>query len=177
MRVRVLKVDWPAGDQAGLATTRLAATASPAGELQRRYGLRGGVETDYDRGKNSFASERGRGPSVLSIEQACYGGTFLAPCEGVLSKGAEADLAPRSPTPQWHSEARVTRPLSSRALVEHTVALLLDPHVTVDETIATLHPLFNTNPARSRPGRHVPRKVRSRARQVWFLRYAKRLIA
>jgi hypothetical protein len=67
--------------------------------------------------------------------------------------------------------------MSYLALVDHTVALLLDPHVTVEETIATLHQLFKTNPTWSRPGRQVPRKVRSQARQLWFLRYAKRLIA
>src|SRR5262249_13037682 len=155
----------------------LDATAYPYGELQRLYGLRWGVETYYDRVKNIFEIERCSGRSVLSIEQDFYGVIFLATFESVLSKEAEAELAQRSATKQRKYEARVNRTISYLALVDQTVALLLDTHVTVEETIATLHHLFKTSPTPARPGRQVPRKVRSAAHQLWFLRYAKRLIA
>jgi hypothetical protein len=137
----------------------------------------GGWEPTYDRLKNIFEIERFSGRSVLSIEQDFYGVIFLATFESVLSKEADAELAQESATKQRKYEAHVNRTVSYLALVDHTVALLLDPHVTLDETIATLHYLFKTAPTWSRPGRQVPRNVRSRARQVWFLRYAKRLIA
>jgi hypothetical protein len=177
LQVRLIKVDLPSGEQEVLATSLLDGRAYPHAEMQRLYGLRWGVETYYDRLKNIFEIERFSGRSVLSIEQDFYGVIFLATFESVLSKEAEAELAHESATRQWKYEARVNRTMSYLALVDHTVALLLDPHVTVEETIATLHQLFKTNPTWSRPGRQVPRKVRSRARQLWFLRYAKRLIA
>jgi hypothetical protein len=102
---------------------------------------------------------------------------FLATLESVLSKEAEAELAQQSADAQGKYEARGKRPVSYLALVDQTVALLLDPHGTIEETLATLPPLFKTKPTRYRPGRHFPRQVRSHARQLWFLRYARRLIA
>jgi hypothetical protein len=177
LQVRLIKVELPTGQWEVLATSLLDATAYPHAEIQRLYGLRWGVETYYDRLKNIFEIERFSGRSVLSLEQDFYGVIFLATFESVLSKEAEAELAQESATRQCQYEARVNRTLSYLALVDHTVALLLDPHVTLEETLVTLHQLFKTNPTRARPSRQIPRKVRSRARQVWFLRYAKRLIA
>jgi hypothetical protein len=177
LRVRLIKVDLPTGQREVLATSLLDATAYPHAEIQRLYGLRWGVETYYDRLKNIFEIERFSGRSVLSIEQDFYGVIFLATFESILSKEAEAELAHESATHQCKYEARVNRTISYLALVDHTVALLLDSHTTIEETLVTLHQLFKTNPTWSRPGRQVPRKVQTRARQVWFLRYAKRLIA
>jgi hypothetical protein len=134
-------------------------------------------QTYYDRLKNIFEVERFSGRSVLSIEQDFYGVIFLATLESVLSKEAEAELAQASAAAQCKYEARLNRTVSYLALVDHTVALLLDPHRTIEETLATLHHLFKTNPTRYRPGRQFPRQVRSHARQLWFLRYARRLIA
>ena len=184
------------------ATVRLTLTHNPWGEAYWASGLREnltsrsygeGLETGrrllqaprqsftrqtyYDRLKNIFEVERFSGRSVLSIEQDFYGVIFLATLESVLSKEAEAELAQASAAAQCQYEARVNRTGSYLALVDHTVALLLDPHGTIEETLATLHHLFKTNPTRYRPGRQFPRQVRSHARQLWFLRYARRLIA
>ena len=46
------------------------------------------------------------------------------------------------------------------------VALLLDPCVTLDETLAALHHLFRTSPTPYRPGGQVTRKVRSSAHHM-----------
>ncbi len=175
--VRLIKVDLPTGQQEVLATSLLDATAYSHATLQHLYRLRWGVETYYDRLKNIFEIERFRGRSVLSIEQDFYGVIFLATFESVVSKEAEAELAQASATHPRKYEARINRTMSYLALVDYTVALLLDPHATIEETLATLQHVFKTNPTPSRPGRQIPRKVRSPAHQVWFLRYAKRLIA
>ena len=177
LRVRLVKVELPNGQLEVLATSLLDAAEYPHAALKTVYGWRWGVETYYDRLKNIFEVERLRGRSVLSIEQDFYGVIFLATLESVLSKEAEAQLAQQSATAQCQYEARVNRSVSYLALVDHTVALLLDPHGTLEETLATLHYLFKTNPTRHRPGRQFPRQVRSRARQVWFLRYARRTLA
>jgi hypothetical protein len=177
LQVRLIKVALPTGQLEVLATSLLDPHAYPHAELQTVYGWRWGVETYYDRLKNIFEVERFSGRSVLSIEQDFYGVIFLATLESVLSKEAAAELAQQSAAAQCKYEARVNRTVSYLALVDHTVALLLDPHDTLEETLATLHHLFKTNPTRHRPGRHFPRQVRSRARQLWFLRYTRRLIA
>lgn len=177
LQVRLIKVALPSGEQEVLVTSLLDARAYPHAEMQRLYAFRWSVETYYDRVKNIFEIERFSGRSVLSIEQDFYGVIFLATFESVLSKEAEAELAHESAANQCKYEARVNRTISYLALVDQTVALLLDPQITLEDTLATLHQLFKTNPTRFRPGRQVPRKVQSRARQLWFLRYAKRLIA
>jgi Transposase DDE domain len=177
LQVRLIKVDLPTGQQEVLATSLLDVTAYSHATLQHLYRLRWGVETYYDRLKNIFEIERFSGRSVLSSEQDFYGVIFLATFESVVSKEAEAELAQASATHARKYEARINRTVSYLALVDYTVALLLDPHATLEETLATLQHLFKTNPTPSRPGRQVPRKVRSPAHQVWFLRYANRLIA
>ena len=177
LHVRLIKVALPNGQLEVLATSLLDPQAYPRAELTTVYGWRWGVETYYDRLKNIFEIERFSGRSVLSLEQDFYGVIFLATLESVLSKEAETELAQQSADAQCKYEARVNRIVSYLALVDHTVALLLDPHGTREETLATLHHLFKTNPTRYRPGRQFPRKVRSHARQLWFLRYARRLIA
>jgi hypothetical protein len=141
------------------------------------YGFRWGVETYYDRVKNIFEVERFSGRSVLSIEQDFYNVIFLATFVSVLSKEAEEELVQESITKQRKHTTHVNRTISYLALVDQTVSLLLAPDVTLDETLAALHQLCKTSPAPSRPGRHSARKVRSSAHQLWFLRYAKRLIA
>ncbi|MGE0827472.1 MAG: hypothetical protein AB7G75_34775 [Candidatus Binatia bacterium] len=67
--------------------------------------------------------------------------------------------------------------VSSLALGDHTVALLLDPPGTVEETLATLHFLFKTNPTLQRPGRRFSRHRRSGFRRAWFYRYVLRTVA
>src|SRR5262249_59439428 len=81
--------------------------------------------------------------------------------ESVLSKPADAELAQESVTAQRQHVAQVNHAVSYLALVDHTVALLLDPSGTVEETLATLHFLFKTNPTLHRLGRPFPRHRRS----------------
>jgi hypothetical protein len=73
--------------------------------------------------------------------------------------------------------AQVNHAVSYLALVDHTMALLLDPPGTVEDTLATLHFLFKTNPTLHRPGRRFPRHRRSGYRRAWFYRYTARIVA
>ncbi|MEW6299962.1 MAG: hypothetical protein AB1671_19900 [Thermodesulfobacteriota bacterium] len=57
------------------------------------------------------------------------------------------------------------------------MALLLNPPGTVEDTLATLHFLFKTNPTLRRPGRRFPRHRRSGFRRAWFYRYVVRTVA
>lgn len=109
------------------------------------------METYYDRVKNIFEVERFSGRNVRSIEQDFFGLIFLTTLESVLSKQAEAKLAQESVTAQRKHVAQVNHAVSYLALVDPTVALLLDPLGTVEETLATLHFLFKTNPTLHHP--------------------------
>jgi hypothetical protein len=177
LRVRLVKIDLADGEVEVVATSLLDAQAVPAATLKTLYGWRWGVETYYDRLKNIFEVERFSGRNVRSIEQDFFGLIFLTTLESVLSKPADEELAQESATAQRKYVAQVNHAVSYLALVDHTVALLLDPPGTVEETLATLHFLFTTNPTLLRPGRHFPRHRRSGYRRAWFYRYSLRTVA
>jgi hypothetical protein len=177
LRVRLVKIDLADGEVEVLATSLLDTQAVPVAALKTLYGWRWGVETYYDRLKNIFEVERFSGRNVRSIEQDFFGLIFLTTLESVLSKQAEVELAQESATAQRKYMAQVNHAVSYLALVDHTVALLLDPPGTVEETLATLHFLFKTNPTLHRPGRRFPRKRMSGYRRVWFHRYIARTVA
>jgi hypothetical protein len=175
--VRLVKIVLADGEIEVLATSLLAAQAVPLTDLKTLYGWRWGVETYYDRLKNIFEVERFSGRNVRSIEQDFFGLIFLTTLGSVLSKQAEAELAQQSIAARRKHVAQVNHAVSYLALVDHTVALLLDPPGTVEETLATLHFLFKTNPTLHRPGRRFPRKRMSGYRRVWFHRYIARTVA
>ena len=177
VRVRFVKIALADGGVEVVATSLLDAKAVPAATLKTLYGGRWGIETYYDRLKNSFEVERFSGRNVRSIEQDFFGVIFLTTLESVLSKAAEAELAQESTTAHCKHVAQVNHAVSYRALVDHTVALFLDPPGTVEDTLTTLHFLFKTNPTLHRPGRRFPRHRRSGYRRAWFYRYMVRTVA
>jgi Transposase DDE domain len=177
LRVRLVKIDLADGEVEVVATSLLDATAVPAAALKTLYGWRWGIETYDDRLKNIFEVERFSGRNVRSIEQDFFGVIFLTTLESVLSKAAEEELAQESAAAQRKHVAQVNHAVSYLALVDHTMALLLDPPGTVEETLATLHFLFKTNPTLHRPGRRFPRHRRSGYRRAWFYRYMIRTLA
>jgi hypothetical protein len=177
LRVRLVKIALADGDIEVLATSLLDAQAVPVATLKVLYGWRWGVETYYDRVKNIFEVERFSGRNVRSIEQDFFGLVFLTTLESVLSNPADVELAQESATAHRKYVAQVTHAVSDLALVDHTVALLLDPPGTVEETLATLPFLFKTNPTLLRPGRRFPRHRRSGYRRAWFYRYSVRTVA
>jgi Transposase DDE domain len=177
LRVRFVKIALADGEIEVLATSLLGAKAVPAAALKTLYGWRWGIETYYDRLKNIFEVERFSGRTVRSIEQDYFGVIFLTTLESVLSKPADAELAQASAAAQRKHVAQVNHAVSYLALVDHTVALLLDPPGTVEDTLATLHFLFKTNPTLHRPGRGFPRHRRSGYRRAWFYRYMVRTVA
>ena len=177
LRVRFVKIALADGEIEVVATSLLDAKAVPAAALKTLYGWRWGIETYYARLKNIFEVERFSGRTVRSIEQDFFGVSFLTTLESVLSKPADAELAQESAAAQRKHVARVNHAVSYLALVDHAVALLLDPPGTVEETVATLHFLFKTNPTVHRPGRRFPRHRRSGLRRAWFYRYVVRTVA
>jgi len=177
LQVRFVKIALANGEVEVVATSLLDAKGVPVTALKTLYGWRWGIETYYDRLKNIFEVERFSGRTVRSIEQDFFGVIFLTTLESVLSKAAEAELVQESTFAQRKHVAQVNHAVSYLALVDHTVALLLDPPGTVDETLATLHFLFKTNPTLHRSGRQFPRHRRSGYRRAWFYRYSVRMVA
>jgi Transposase DDE domain len=177
IRVRLVKVVLDNGEIEVLATSLCQRQRYPRAEFKQVYGWRWGIETYYDRVKNIFEVERFSGQTVRSIEQDFYGVIFLATLEGVLSRGAEAELVTEAAERATKYVPQVNHAVSYLALVDYTVALLLDPNRSVEHTLQELHHLFQTVPTRHRPGRHYPRRKQTPAHQLRYQRYQKRLLA
>ena len=176
-RVRLVKVALDNGEVEVLGTSLLDAAQYPRAELKQVYGWRWGVETYFDRIKNIFAGERFSGHSVQSIEQDFYGVILLATLETVLSAEAAAELAQTSAARECQYPQQVNHSVSYAALLDYLIDLLMNQAKSVEETLAELHHLFQTNPTRHREGRQYPRKKRSDNRTAWAQRYEKRIIA
>lgn len=177
LTVRLLKFRLPGGESEVLLTTLCDGQRYPYAVFYPLYGRRWGQETYYDRFKNIFEVERWSGQSVLALQQDFFGVLFLMTLESVLAQRAQASLTQRAQGRQPKTTAQVNRAVSYVALVDHAVALLLDPRVSPARTLAKLHQLFQTSPNRKRPGRHVSRTKPKYARQVRHHKYRKRLLA
>ena len=98
---------------------------------------------------------------------------FLTTLESVLAPSAQSMTTAASRTRAPRSIARsVTWPGSTKV-----VRLLLDSRVPLEETLARLQRLFQTNPTRQRPERRVARASLKYSRPVRYLLYHKRLTA
>jgi len=177
VQVRLLKFTLPSGETEVLLTTLCDAQTYPHADFYALYGQRWGQETYYDRFKNIFEVERWSGQNLVALQQDFFGVLFLMTLESVLAHEAQAALTQRDQVRQPKTPAQVNRVVSYVALVDQTVALLLDPHKSPAETLAQLQHLFQMSPTRPRPGRHVPRPKLKYSRRIRYLKYRKRLAA
>ena len=177
LTLRLLKFTLPSGEIEVLATTLTDAQRYPQAAFYPLYGRRWGQETYYDRLKNIFEVERWSGQTLLALQQDFFGVVFLMTLESVLAQSAQASLTMRDQQRHPETPTQVNRAVSYVALVDHAVALLLDPRASPAETLADLQRLLQTSPNRKREGRHVPRPKLKYSRRMRHHKYRKRLLA
>jgi hypothetical protein len=175
VRVRLLKFTLETGEQEVLLTTLCDTERYPRAEFYQVYGWRWRQETYYDRVKNIFEVERFSGLSPLTIEQDFYGVIFLATLESTLCQSAQSALRERAQARPAKAQPQINRAVSYVSLIDQTVALLADPERPVEDVVAQLHRLFQTNPKYNAPGRKFERPARSPSRSLRDQRYRKRL--
>lgn len=173
--VRLLKFTLPTGETEILLTTLCDEQNYPRDEFYQVYGGRWNQETYYDRIKNIFEVERFSGLSKLAIEQDFHGVIFLATLESTLARSAQASLTERAQTRPAKAQPQINRAVSYVSLLDHTVALLADPELALEEVVERLHRLFQTNPKYNAPGRQFDRPPRSPSRSLQNQRYRKRI--
>lgn len=173
IRVRLVKVPLATGETEVLGTDLLESERYGADSLKQVYGWRWGVETYWDRVKNSLEMERWSGLSPLTVEQDFYSLVFLASLESVLSSSVQAEMDQAAQTGQSVPQ-QVNHSVSSGELLDEVVGLLLDQGQSARQVLEQLHALMRTAPVPKRPGRHFPRLKRSLRQVVWYLRYQKR---
>jgi hypothetical protein len=177
IEARLLKFKLENGEEEVLLTTLVDQKKYRRKEFYEVYGWRWGDETYYDRIKNIFEVERFSGLSEESIKQDFYGVIFLATLESVLSQETESEMQEMAIERETKSLPQVNHAISYVALVEEVAKLLLDPTVSVKETLRELKHLFRTNPTRVRKGRKYERKKASHATKLQYQQYRKRVIA
>ena len=173
--VRLLKFTLTTGETEVLLTTLCDQQRYPAAEFYDVYGWRWRQETYYDRVKNIFELERFSGLTPLAIAQDFYGVLFLATLESTLAQSAQTTLTARPASGTARVPPRVNRAVSYVSLLDHTVALLADPQRSLEEVVAQLHRLLQTNPKYNAAGRIFDRPARSPSRSLRHQRYRKRL--
>jgi hypothetical protein len=177
LRVRLLRIRLPSGEEEVLGTDLLDARRYPAVEFKAVYGWRWNHETYHDRIKNIFEVERFSGKSVHTIKQDFYGVIFLATLESILSKPAQTELTAQGASRAAHTVPQVNRAVSYVTVLDHIVQLLGDAHQSPASTLAAIERLLLTSPIRHRPGRQFPRRKRSAAFRLRFVKYRKRVLA
>ena len=173
--VRLLKFTLTTGETEVLLTTLCDQQRYPYAEFYTVYGWRWRQETYYDRVKNIFELERFSGLTPLAIAQDFYGVLFLATLESTLAQSAQTALTARGAAETARVPPRVNRAVSYVSLLDHTVALLADPQRSLEEVVAELHRLLQTNPKYNAAGRKFDRPARSPSRSLRHQRYRKRL--
>lgn len=177
IEVRLLKFKLESGEEEVLLTSLCDQKKYRRKEFYEVYGWRWRDETYYDRIKNIFEVERFSGLSAESIRQDFHGVIFLATLESVLSRETESDMQKMAAERETKSVPQVNHAISYVALVEEVAKLLLDPTVSIKETLSELKHLFRTNPTRVRKRRKYERKKASHATKLRYQQYRKRVIA
>jgi DDE family transposase len=173
--VRLLKFTLPTGETEVLLTTLCDQENYPREEFYQVYGKRWNQESYYDRIKNIFEVERFSGLSKLAIEQDFYGVIFLATLESTLAQSAQAALTAGAQSRPAKAQPQINRAVSYVSLLDHTVALLADPELPLEEVVEQLHRLLQTNPKYNASGRQFDRPPRSPSRSLRNQRYRKRI--
>jgi hypothetical protein len=171
--VRLVKVPLETGETEVLGTDLLDSERYGADSLKQVYGWRWGVETYWDRVKNSLEMERWSGLSPLTVEQDFYSLVFLASLESVLSSAVQAEMDQAAQTGRSVPQ-QVNHSVSCGELLDAVVGLLLDKGQSARHVLEQLHALMRTAPVPKRPGRRFPRLKPSLRQVIWYLRYQKR---
>lgn len=139
--------------------------------------MRWGVETYLDRLKNQLEVEKFSSEKLTGIEQDFYGIVFLSTLESILSKEDEKEISEESREKQLKYDYKMNKSISSSALVEHIVDLLLDINKSPNEVVDDLSKLFRTGRTPVRPGRKFERNKLTGSQKLRFHKYVKRIWA
>ncbi len=176
VRVRLIKLTLPGGDEEVLVTSLCDAKGYPAQALCQVYAWRWRLESYIDRLKNIFEVERLGSLHPHHLAQDFFGIVFLATLESVLVRPAQESLLQRSQRSGGRYQWQVNRSVSYSALVEQTLVLLSDSKKSPQKVLSDLQRLFQTNPVPRREGRHFPRQRSSLSQKLRHHRYAKRAL-
>lgn len=159
-QLRLVKVTLDTGETEVLVTSLLDAKKYPGAIFKQLYGLRWGIEVDYNHLKNHIELENFSGKSVVAVKQDFYANIFIENIRSLIAREAqvEVDALKRNAEHQY----KVNRNLSLGFLKDEIVKLFLsnDPHY-----VEKIKKLFTLEPVSIRKGRHFDRKFHTSLRR------------
>jgi len=164
-RFRVVKIMLDTGEIEVLATSLLDSEMFNLMFLKETYGLRWGIEVNYDHLKNHIELGNFTGYSVQAIKQDFFANILLANIQALLVRDAQAEMSAKNESKQLKYEYKINKNLSLGFLKERVVEILLSDK---SEYFEELKELFQIEPVPIRKGRKFPRE-RQRARRKFYM--------
>ncbi len=162
LRVRIVRVATPGGDDVFLLTSLLDATRYSRATLGKLYRLRWSTEESYKRVKCRLEVENFSGLTPEAVEQDFHAKILVATLTAALSFAARREIE----EPPRDGERRHPRRMNwtqAFGRMKHSIVLLfLDDNV--EWIIERLTELFRALYDIHRPGRHFPRPARRKPR-------------
>lgn len=158
IRVRMVRVLLDTGETEVLLTNLYDGGKYPVGDFKHLYFLRWGVETSYGTQKNQQQMEQFSGHRAVCIRQDYAAGLFIANLQALVEKQCALRLKQVNATRMY--DYKVNRNISWACLKHDIVKTFLceDPR----EMLIKLQKAFVRNLEPIRPGRHNPRKKKTR---------------
>lgn len=158
IKVRMVRVMLSTGETEVLLTNLYNEKTYPFEVFKHLYFLRWGIETAYGKQKNQQQMEQFSGHRAICIRQDYAAGLFTANLQALVEKQCRPYLEKVNLTRQYNY--KVNRNISWSFLKHDIVKLFLHEHP--GEILLRLQKAFERNLEPIRPGRHNPRKAKTR---------------
>ena len=164
-KIRLVKVILENGEVEVLATSLLDEEKYPSKEFKWLYGMRWGVETNFDHLKNHLMIENFTGLSSLSIMQDFFANMFLANTQSVIIRDAQYELEKEKKDLKY--EYKINTNLSLGFMKDRIIKILMNKNT--NKRMEELKKLFKINPSPIRGGRKFPRKY-NKSRKRFYMK-------
>lgn len=153
IRVRMVQVNLPNGEQEILLTNLYDEKLYSVEDLKYLYGLRWGIETAYNKQKNQQQMEQFSGIRVICIQQDYAAGLFTANLQSLIEKQS-CNYLQRVNEKRTH-QYRINRNVSFASLKFNIVRLFLSTNT--EDILLKLQTAFERHLEPVRPGRQYQR--------------------
>lgn len=156
IKVRLIRVDLPAGEVEVLITTLLDSQKYPAKMFKELYFLRWDVETFYDELKNKLKIEHFTGYSQASIQQDFFCAIFISNLQSVMINDLTEELFSQNQDKKYDYKVNTNL---SYGFLKNRILELLYKQAPLDKVFQELEVLFLKHTVPIRDSRSVKRHV------------------
>jgi len=151
-KIRLVKVILDNGEIEVLAISLLDEVKYPSSIFKKLYGMRWGIETNYDFLKNNIQIENFTGLTPLSIKQDFFANMFIVNLQSLIARDVQDEIS--EDTKERKHPYKVNRNLSLGFMKDKIVDILMKNE---DRYMEELKELFKIEPLPIRKNRKFPR--------------------